>query len=248
MLRKLFEGLKALRRGDEDPDWAYEERRDLVRMRCHFDVEYRVGGKSYPGQIVDMSLGGMKLRCLNPPSVGAQVEVTYSVPILDVREQTVPCQATWVRGRQRDYVHFVGLKYQASDEVMRHSWVKMLLKQLGFRPDRIFQRRKYLRADCFIEARLVYQRLKILEGRLYNLGVKGALVEAKQPLEKGELVELQLGPFEGLPRLDATGTVVQSRKKNENHLLGIEFGRLSERSTERLGDYLKHLVLQHWEE
>lgn len=248
MLKKLLQGLKALRGGDSDPDWSYEERRDLIRMRCHYEVEYRFDGKKYPGQIVDMSLGGMKLRCFQPPPKDATVEVTYSVPALDIREQTVPCRVSWVRGRERDFVHFVGLAYDASDDVLKNSWVKMVLKQLGFNPKKIYQRRKFIRADCFIPAQIIYQRVKVMEGRLYNLGAMGALVETQAPLEKGEFVELHIGPLEDMPRLDISGTVVQVTKQHGNVTMGIEFGKLSDRATERLGRYLKHLLIKHWTE
>jgi c-di-GMP-binding flagellar brake protein YcgR len=247
MLKKLFQGLRALRKGDQDPDWEFDERRDLVRMRCHYDVGYRFKGKRHKGIIVDMSLGGMKLRCFQPPEVGDTVDITYEVPAVNVQNQTIPCKVQWVRARDRDFVQFVGLAYDANDEVLRNSWVKMLLKQLGFRPDKIFQRRKYVRAECFVPVRVVYQRVQAMEGRLYNLGARGALVEGQTPLDVGELVELQVGPFEELPPFHATGTVVQRTAHHKNYMHGVEFGEMSDQTTQSLGRYMRHLLLNHWE-
>lgn len=247
MLRKLLQGLRSLRKGDQDPDWQYDERRELVRMRCHFDVEYRFRDKRHQGQVVDMSLGGMKLRCFQPPELGDTVEVTYKVPAVNVQNQTVPCKVQWVRARERDYVQFVGLAYNASDEVLRTSWVKMLLKQLGFEPSKIFQRRKFVRAECFVPVRVVHERVKVFEGRLYNLGVKGALIEAQQELKRGELVELQIGPFEELPYFQVTGKVAQQSRQHKNVLIGVEFEEMGERNTICLGKYLRHLLMNHWE-
>ena len=252
MFKKLWQGLKSFRRGDEDVDWSLDERRHLVRMRCHYDVQYRLvsrdsGRKQHPGTIVDMSLGGMKLRCFQAPKVGDTVEVTYSVPTTDIQESTIPCKVEWVRHRERDFVAFVGLAYDASKDVMKKSWVKMLLKQLGFQSDKVFQRRKFVRAECIIPTKAVYQRVETLDGRLYNLGAAGALLEARRALPEGEFVELQVGPFEDLPRLDVTGTVVQVNKQHANYLLGVEFGVLSERATTRLGEYIRHLLTEHWE-
>lgn len=247
MLKKLFQGLKALRKGDQDPDWEFDERRELVRLRCHYDVEYRFKDKRHKGIIVDMSLGGMKLRCFQPPAIGDTVEITYEVPAVNIQNQTVPCKVQWVRARDRDFVQFVGLAYDASDEVLRNSWVKMLLKQLGFRPDKIFQRRKYVRAECFVPVRVVYERVKSFEGRLYNLGARGALIEGQTAVEKGEFVELHIGPFEELPLFEGSGTVVQRTNQHKNVLLGVEFGELSDRATQKLGQYMRHLLLNHWE-
>lgn len=247
MLRKLLQGLRSLRKGDQDPDWQYDERRDLVRMRCHYDVEYRFRDKRHKGQIVDMSLGGMKLRCFQPPTVGETVEVTYKVPAVDAQNQTVPCKVQWVRARERDFVQFVGLAYDAPDDVLRRSWVKMVLKQLGFQPDKIFQRRRYVRAECIVPVRVVYQRVKTFDGRLYNLGVKGALVEGQTPLGVGELLELQIGPFEDLPFFSIMGTVAQQTHHHKTVLTGVEFTEVGERNADCLGQYLRHLLLNHWE-
>lgn len=247
MLRKLLQGLRSLRKGDQDPDWQWDERRELVRMRCHYDVEYRYRDKRHKGQIVDMSLGGMKLRCFQPPLVGETVEVTYKVPAVDAQNQTVPCKVQWVRARERDYVQFVGLAYDASDEVLRKSWVKMVLKQLGFQPDKIFQRRKFVRAECIVPVKVVYQRVRTFDGRLYNLGVKGALVEGQTKLEPGELVELQIGPFEELPFFTVMGNVAQQSNHHGTTLIGVQFAEMGERSTAILGEYLRHLLLNHWE-
>jgi c-di-GMP-binding flagellar brake protein YcgR len=247
MLRKLLQGLRGLRKGNQDPDWQYDERRDLVRMRCHYEVQYKYGSKKHQGLIVDMSLGGMKLRCFQPPQIGEIVEVSYNVPAVNIQNQMVPCKVQWVRARERDFVQFVGLAYDASDEVLSKSWVKMLLKQLGFRPDKIFQRRKYVRAECFVPVRVVYQRVNIFEGRLYNLGVKGALVEGQTELPPGEFVELQIGPFEELPYFTVTGTVAQQQRQHKNVMLGVHFDEMSDRATDCLGRYLRHLLLNHWE-
>ena len=247
MLRKLLQGLKGFRKGDEDPDWEYDERRDLVRIRCHYDVSYKFGEKKHQGQIVDMSLGGMKLRCFQPPKLGDTVEVSYSIPAVDIQNQTVSCKVQWVRSRERDFVQFVGLAYDASDDVLKNSWVKMVLKQLGFRPDKIFQRRKYVRAECFVPVRVVFQRVNVFEGRLYNLGIQGALVEGQNKLDVGELVELQIGPFEDLPNFHVIGEVAQQQKQHNNILLGVKFSELSPEATKNLGLYLRHLLLNHWE-
>ena len=66
-------------------------------------------------------------------------------------------------------------------------------------------------------------------------------------MEKGEFVELYIGPFEELPLFEVSGTVVQRTNQHKNVLLGVEFGELSDRATQKLGQYMRHLLLNHWE-
>lgn len=248
MLKKLLEGLRSLRRGDSDPDWEFDERRELVRVRCHYEVQGNLNSKTFPGQVVDMSLGGLKLRCFQNMTVGQNVDLTYSADALDAREQTITCRVQWVRTRESDLVRFIGLSYDASDDILRNSWVKIVLKQLGFRPDKVFQRRKFVRADCVIPAKLVYNRQQSTEGRLHNLGARGGLVECCTQLKHNEPVELQVGPFEKLATLHLTGKVVQVTPQDDVFLIGVQFGSLTDKSTDRLGQYLRHLLLEHWAE
>ncbi len=245
MMRKLWQGLRSLRRGDSDPDWEFDERRELLRMRCHYEVEGELNGKLFPGQVVDMSLGGMKLRSFQNMAVGQVVLVTCR---LEARcEQTISCKVQWVRTRENDAVTFAGLSYDESDIVLGNSWVKLVLKELGFRPDRLFQRRKYVRAECVIPAELDHQGEKV-HGRLYNLGVRGALVECAQEFPSGDEIGLKVGPLERLNALELQGRVVKVTPHDTEFLVAIQFDPMGPRPMDRLGRYLRHLLLEHWVE
>jgi c-di-GMP-binding flagellar brake protein YcgR len=242
MIRKLWQGLKSLRRGGSATDWEFEERRELVRLRCHIEVSYTVGSKKYFGQIVDMSLGGMMLRCLQPPGLGSMTDVTYDTPIAGVREDTVRCRVQWAKPRQKDFVHFIGLSYHSSEEVLRNSWVKMSLRNLGFRPERIFQKRKFVRVNCFVPVHLLTDAGHSVEGRLYNLGANGALLEAVAPIAKGERVSLAIGPYGDLAQFEVNARLVSCEEINRLQFLGVEFDGLTSRSNERLAAYLRLLL------
>src|SRR5690606_36072760 len=140
----------------------------------HYDVEFTHKGKKHQGVIVDMSLKGMKLRGFAPLKKGDEVVVTYSTEILDVTHQSIRCNVLWVRKRERDFIVFAGLGYAEDDATMAGSWVKHLLKMLGFQRDVIREKRKFVRAECFIPVDFIYGHGKKYEGRLYNLGVGGA--------------------------------------------------------------------------
>lgn len=242
MIRKLWQGLKSLRRGDGTTDWEFEERRELVRLRCHLEVSYTVGSKKYFGQIVDMSLGGMMLRCLQPPSLGSMTDVTYETSMRGVTEDTVRCRVQWAKPRQKDYVHFIGLSYYSGEDVLRNSWVKATLRQLGFRPERIFQKRKFVRVNCFIPVHLLTSAGHSVEGRLYNLGANGALLEAVTPVAKGEGVKLAIGPHDQLTQFEVSAHVVACEEINRLQFLGVEFDGPGGRYNDKLATYLRFLL------
>lgn len=240
MIRKLWQGLKSLRRPGAS-DWEFDERRELVRLRCHVEVSYTVGSKRYFGQIVDMSLGGMMLRCLQPPGLGTFTDVTYEVPLEGVTEKDVRCRVQWAKRRRRDYMHFVGLSYCSNEDVLRNSWVKVTLRHLGFRPERLFQKRKYVRVTCFIPVTVNGQVGHHTEGSLYNLSAKGALLETASTLEPGEQVELTIGPVETLPAFAIQGRVVASNEINRLIFLGVEFEERP-KIDPRVNSYLRYLI------
>ena len=242
MIKRLWQGLLSLRRGDGASEWEFEERRELVRLRCHLEVSYTVGSKLYYGQVVDMSLGGMMLRCLQPPSLGSMTDITYDISGTDAKEATVRCRVQWRKPRSKDYTHFVGLSYNSTEDVLRQSWVKSELRKLGFRPERIFQKRKYVRVMCFIPVHLVTANGHSVEGRLYNLGANGTLLEAVTAVARGEVVQLTIGPHGDLPQFEVKGRVAAAEEINRLQFLGVEFEGMNPRGQERVASYLRCLL------
>lgn len=246
-LRDLIPGMRGLRRGEHSHDGRFRDSRQVVRMRCLYAVECRFGKRSSPAQVVDIGLGGMKLRCSQPPTVGELVEVSYPESPARAQQPSVPCRVEWARGRDRDGAVFVGLTYEASNELLGQSWVKGLLKELGFRPERTFQRRRYLRAEGAVPVRVGLESGQAVEARLCNLGVQGALLEGAPPLPPGTGLELTIGPFEALPSFQASGTVAQQTRQGGQSNLGVRFTELSRDAVKTLGLYLRDLLLNHWE-
>ena len=241
MIRKFWQGLKSLRRPGDASDWGFDERRELVRLRCHVEVSYTVGSRRYYGQIVDMSLGGMMLRCLQPPGLGTFTDVTYETPMEGATEKTVRCRVQWSKRRRRDHMHFTGLSYCSNEDVLRNSWVKVTLRSLGFRPQRLFQKRKFVRVTCFIPVAVNGEGGHKTEGSLYNLSAKGALLETSSPLEPGESVALTIGPAEDLAAFEIRGRVVASNEVNRLIFLGVEFEDGAKIDT-NVETYLRHLI------
>lgn len=249
MFKAFLDGLKGLVKSSAPEDWGYEERRQLVRLECQFDIDGKTdAGKKFKGQIVDMGMKGMKLRTFEQLKSGEVVHITYPVPIIEVPNATMRCKVLWTQTRARDYVLFAGLQYAEDEKTMARSWAKYVLKQLGFSKERIYQKRKYARAECFVPTKMAYEPGKVVEGRLYNLGVGGALVECPEPLPDGMTVELRVGPYEDLPHFLLPGRVASRRAEARRFLHGIEFLELNASQTRVLGKYLFFLLRHQWTE
>lgn len=251
MLKSLLDGLKALvvKPAGREEEWDYGERRELIRLECMFDIDGKTqSGKKFKGQIVDMGMKGMKLRTFEQVKRGETLLITYPVPILEIPMDTVSCKVAWTQTRSRDYVMFAGLLYAEDEKAMARSWIKYLLKQLGFSREKIFQKRKYVRAECFVPARMRYGGDRPVEGKLYNLGVGGALIDAAAPLQVGMDVELTIGPYEELPEFTVTGKLATRREEARRFLHGVEFQQLDDPQARAMGKYLFLLLRQQWTE
>lgn len=242
MFRRLWLRLRSLRQSGRISNWDFSERRELVRLRCQLEVVYSVGDNSYSGQIMDMSLGGMLLRCLQPPGLASLTKITYINKEEKIKENTVRCRVQWSKANKKDAIHHVGLSYCDSEEVLRNSWVKFELHKLGFNPKRVFQKRRHVRAHCFIPARIYSQDKISQEGRLYNLGASGALLESNTALQKGDDITLAIGPHQHLKAFTIKGRIAAITAINRLQFLGIEFEQPPQSTITTLSTYIHTLL------
>ncbi|MEW6278364.1 MAG: PilZ domain-containing protein [Candidatus Eremiobacterota bacterium] len=257
MFKGLIEGFRSFIGGRSNLD--YSERRKLIRLRCHYDVQVaRVlpegtkgpASKKFNGTIVEMGLEGMRLKCFEALKRAQLVDVSYLVPIMDAEVTTVRCEVMWTRTRERDYVTFAGLRYVVEDQKkMSRSWVKSLLRELGMNPKNVHQKRRFLRADCFIPAQYVLKTGEVnKDSKLYNLGVSGALVESRKEVPVGVGMDLRIGPYEGLGQFAVQARTVKCTREAQSKIyqVGVEFVDLSSAHLRLLTEYMKLLMKQNW--
>lgn len=244
-----FRGLLTRRvRQEEAPD--FRERRKLVRLRCSYDVKAGLGDKKFKATIVDIGLQGLKLRTAQPLKVGEKVTLAPPNPVTGAAAGPVEAKVVWIKMPDRNFLTYAGLIFTADKETMARSWIKAFLKELGFTPKTIYSQRRFIRADCFLEAsyRLAGEERE-QTGRVYNLGVGGMLLESPQELTMGTPLELRLGPLEELPALELAGTLVQVRKEGAMRLYGVEFPlHEGAASLDLLARYLRRLLKACWSE
>lgn len=253
MLKGFLDGFKSLvgavgsKSQAARPD--FEENRKLVRLRCHYDAKAESGGKKFDVTILDMGLKGLKLRCMQQLKVGQVVKIWTPLPIVGASSEPVECKVVWTRQPDRNFLIFSGMVYTSDAKIMKHSWVKYFLKELGFKSETIYSKRKHIRADCFVDG--TFKTDAMHEGRpmrVYNIGVGGVLMEYHNSLALGEMVEVQVGPLDKLIPFRAKGKLVKVIPDGKLFLYGIEFTRISSPDLKTLSGYLKHMLKAHWTE
>lgn len=214
-------------------DWGLQERRGLVRLRCEYKCLYAHGSNRAPGVITDLGEGGLGLRLTQALAVGQELRVFC--PFIELEGNFSPVQGTlaWVRPGPGSTV-FAGLRYSSQGEELAHSWVGGVLHLLGFPPESILSRRRWVRADCSMEAELNNRPVRIV-----NLGVGGALLTSAQVLEPG-MATLTL------PHLKLEGHLHSMREDQGLHWYVLQFPEVPAESLTALGKLIKQLLRQGW--
>lgn len=236
----LLDGIRSLflPRGGKSP----EERRQLIRLKCSYDVNCIVGNRSFPAKVIDIGLNGLRLEIPQRLRVGAVIYVQRPKPNSRFNNEHVMCSVRWCRKRRKSSQLEAGLKYGDTPGNMRRSWVRFLLKELGFDERAIYSRRKAIRADSRITGKMINDQGETIQGLVVNLGVGGALFESGKAFGPGNEVRLHLGPDKRLPALDLAATVISTRKSDDGHLSSLRFIGPERRQVKVLGDYVIKLL------
>ena len=245
MIKDLVKGfLSLVQRPSEE--WDYAERRKLTRMRCHYKCQLELEGKKLEGIIGDMGVGGLRLKVFHALKKGQKLLVHS--PFNEVSEASAPVEAQvlWTHQPDRNFATYAGLKYVSDPKTMAKTWVRSVMKQLGFRPESILSKRRWVRAECYLPGTLRRADNSRQEIRVQNLGVGGVLFEYRGVLQLGEQA-VRLGPHESLPPLDVQGILVKARPQGKHYLYGLEFGELKPAQLRLLTVYLKTLLVHSWD-
>lgn len=241
-IKGLVDGLRSLflQSGGTSP----EERRRLIRVKCSYEVNCIVGSKSFPATVVDMGLNGLRLEVPKRLKQGTTVYVQRPRPSNRFDNEHVMCTVRWCRKKSSSDVLEVGLQYADTPGNMRRSWVKFLLKELGFEERAIYSRRKNVRAPSELPATVRNKEGEKLTGTLINLGVGGALFKSEQAFSPGLSVRVAVGPYQRFSALDLESTVLSTRRTQDGgaYLLSLRFCDLSSKEVRLLGDYVIRLL------
>lgn len=225
-MKDLLNGFLALVKG-KGPGWGYEERRTLVRLKCSYRSLYSRGDERLPSTITDLGEGGLALTTPDPLKVGQVIKVYC--PFVDVDGPHEPIEGEICWTRELGGLHNSGMRFQ----VTPHSWVFSILQLLGFSSLSSRSKRRWVRTECKLPARVNDRDVQV-----ENLGVGGALVQAKPRLAVGD-ASITMGPYLKLEALTVSGSLGEPR---EDGLQAFEFRELEPPQLKLLGLYLKALL------
>lgn len=241
-LRELLEGVVAF--FQVRSSGKADERRRLIRLRCDYQVQCVVDKEQFAARVIDMGLNGMRLRLEPKLKPGSTIFVYHPSRADKVENEYVLCLVRWCRKTHKGDDMEAGLQYADTPGNMRRSWVKFLLKELGFDERAIYTRRKSIRADAHLPAQLYAEDGREMQVTLLNLGAGGALIQAAQGWGDHTRVRLRVGPYEKMRPLELPAVVLHAKRANEQapYLLSLRFTELKGSQVRSLGQYVVQLL------
>ncbi|MBI3926151.1 MAG: PilZ domain-containing protein [Armatimonadetes bacterium] len=241
----MFEGfLQGLRSLVFGPSSLGKERREVVRLRCYYRVTCCDDhARAYGARVTEMSLLGLRLE--GSQRFSRRDRIYVNLPSSPSKDEGIRCTVVWSTRRPTG-AYSTGAMYDDSPENLSRSWVKVVLRELGFEEDNIYQKREYVRFASSLQAQVIDGRGGLAAPvTVLNLGVGGALLRCPGPLAEDHTVELRLAPYHGLPAADFPGTVLRSQPDPEmegERQHNFRFASLGDRSVRLLGRYLIQLL------
>ena len=241
MLGDLLHGFKGLIKADQ-PEWDFQDRRRLVRLKCQYNVKAEVEKTKFNCTVLDIGVLGLKLTCTHALQPGQIVRLTIPSPREGATRLPIDGRVVWAKVAGKNFLTQAGLVYASDANVMKCSWVNYILYEMGFKPDSIYSKRRFVRADCVLTGQVAEAGKPPVEVKICNLGVGGALLGGRSEFAPGTQLTLHIGPQAPLPILCVSGQAVRVQSDRHGKLCGIEFDELSVADTKLLGKYLHALL------
>ncbi|MBS2035533.1 PilZ domain-containing protein [bacterium] len=221
-----------------------QERRRLVRLACDFDTSAYLEGRPVTVKLVDISLGGGKLR--GPQSSfqrGQLIQVSNPLPEARVNEP-VTARIVWMRAsRDEEGKYDIGLQFEESPEVLGKSWVITVLNKIGMQ-SKVFNQRKYTRAVANLPIEIDLKTKERTPGTALDIGLGGALLAVNRPLSPTTRFTLHMGPLGNHAKLELNCEVISSRldEGGIGWTHSAKFAEISTTQTKLLGKYVVDLL------
>lgn len=228
-LNKLLGGFRSFVLGGEPA--TTEESRSSPRILCYYRVNLRNHGRDFKATIIDIGTTGMRVEGVPQLEKGERFELSYPFAEAFSQEHSFEVEVMWCRARGHDDELVAGVRFVEQGEGLAGTWVHTLLTELGLTGDLVYQKRQHVRLTT---TQKVFFRDEttgrhILEGRVNNLSVGGALVESSTSLKAGRRVLALIGPNVNYPTLSIHAEVLNCRLDDEDdhHLLSLRFVELN---------------------
>jgi hypothetical protein len=240
MTADIVAGFRALVLGKVGPDASLEEKRRSVRLVCRYPVLCISEKEMVPARVRDIGFMGLRLEVPQRFQVGQPLTVRYdSADRAASWDTDMDTRVVWCRRRRFTNVLEVGVEYQKK---LEGTWVQQILRALGVEGDQVFQRRRKIRAGADLRAEVGSVEGGLVEGRVVNLSLGGALVECPKEVPAGVKVRLEIGPYPPFEMLVCQGLIVQATPSEDRWFHAVSFQNLSASQVRLLGQYIFALL------
>lgn len=242
-LRELLETIQGLLPGRAGlPD---EERRRLVRLRCYIPVQLlQPGRKPHDAVVVEMGVDGLRFRTRYEIDKKTEVHVEYPHKVAGVKNHRVRCRVIWTRKGSNSPHTTVGVRYEDTPANLRGSWVKAVLRELGFEERMLAQKRSAIRVPGDLPASVAIPGDEFVGGaRALNVGVGGVLLQTDSRLKQGQTYRVSLGPAFKLNSLMLAASCLRcEHQSGDVWVSSLRFTDPSAEQVRLLGKYLMAMI------
>lgn len=214
----------------------------MLRFPCDFPVEIVCLGQRIQGCAIEVSFGGLRVRCCGAVRSGL-LRSGRAVRIRNL-DTAFEHALAYVAGRIRWVARQTGLTMLGIEfdrPQVETSWVVTVLQNL--RALRVEQKRSSIRVRCNLPCHYLLKGSPPVDGVLSDLSWGGTCLETLSPIEAEQTLAIVSEPWKDLPPLHLVGTVLRSQKSLSVNQHGIVFGELLTPTQERvLRHYLDTLM------
>lgn len=199
-----------------------DERRDTIRLNCSISATLKTAKTTRDCRVINASLTGLGIE------LESKIRKKTSVVVhRDKHGGPVSGTVIWCRALRGSNRYQAGIAYSDNASMLKASWIKPALRDLGFSVGRISEKRQLTRVPgqkrrCFLKSMAgeTYSA-----GELQNLSIGGALVESEVELPKALKLLLKVDPIDSYPELVAKAEVKSCYRcpKKRKYICGIRF-------------------------
>lgn len=229
LFNKILKGFREFAFEDKA---SVEERRRVLRLTCLYETSLDRGSSA---EVLDLSPAGLGLVTNRKLARGATLQVSPPAQYADFA--TVEGVIRFCRPF-RDRFR-LGLEFRGS---LLPSWANPALRDLGFMPTHLDQKRRYVRAQTSLPIEVRDWRGDFELATLLDLSRGGTLLRTTRSWEIGEALRLILGPIGYLPTLFLSAVVLHQRPDPDGWLVNLSFIDAGGTNLSRLDLYIKTIL------
>lgn len=224
LFNKILKGFREFAFEDKA---SVEERRRVLRLTCLYQAQL--------GEVLDLSPAGLGMVSNRKLSRGALMQISAPAQY----SEFAPVDGTVRFCRPFRDRFRLGLEFRGS---LIPTWANPALRDLGFSPTHLDQKRRYVRAQTSLPIEVRDWRGDFELATLLDLSRGGTLLRSSKSWEIGEALRLILGPIGYLPTLFLSAVVLHQRPDPDGWLVNLSFIDAGGTNLSRLDLYIKTIL------